>query len=488
MSSRRTPGSGGLPPKTLSINKLLDPSVTVYPSYMFTSLRSRLWLSYAFVIAVALTIVALVLLVFLIRNPGLTRQLQQQLQVVQNLISASPQDYLDNPVALQRLAQENKVRVLVYNAARINLLDSNPNDSPLPSPRRNLLGRNSQTAVDAKGNVWLYTASRLADGRILVIAAPRPRVPVLNVFADAFLFPVIEGGAIAFLLSLILAFVLSRWVADPLQRVVVAARTYPSESLEPIEPHGPREVQDLTRAFNSMIARVYSSQESQRDFVTNVSHELKTPLTSIQGFAQALLDDTADTPEARKQAAQIIYNESARMHRMVLDLLDLARLEAGTADLKMSPVDLGALLRGIVEKFKLQAIKVGVDLQVNVPENLPVLNADGDHLAQVFTNLVDNALKFTPANGQVVLSAKKVGAEIELSVTDTGFGIAREALPRLFDRFYQADSSRAGGETHGAGLGLAIVQEIIQAHGGKIGVRSQMGHGTTFTILLPLAA
>jgi len=456
---------------------------------MFTSLRSRLWLSYAFVITVALGSVALVLLVFLIRNPALTRQLQQQLKVVQKLISDSPQEFLDNPDILQRLARENNVRVLVFSTARVELLDSNPNDPPLPPPRRNLLGRNSQTAVDAKGNVWLYTTSRLADGRILVVAAPRPlRMPVLNVFADAFLLPVIEGGAIALLLSLILAFLLSRWVADPLQRVVVAARAYPSESLEPIEPDGPHEVQDLTRAFNSMIARVHSSQQSQRDFVANVSHELKTPLTSIQGFAQAILDDTADTPEACKQAAQIIYNESARMHRMALDLLDLARLEAGTADLEMSPVDIGALLRGIVEKFTPQAMKANVDLQMNVPDNLPALNADGDRLAQVFTNLVDNSLKFTPAHGQVTLSAKKVGAEMELSVTDTGFGVAREALPRLFDRFYQADSSRAGGETaggrRGAGLGLAIVQEIIQAHGGKISVRSQVGHGTTFTIHL----
>ena len=161
---------------------------------MFTSLRSRLWLSYAFVIAVALTIVALVLLVFLIRNPVLTRQLQQQLKTVQGLIAANPQEYLDNPDALQRVVKDNKVRVLVYSSARVNLLDSNPNDSSLPSPRRNLLNRNSQNAVDAKGNVWLYTTKRLSDGRILVVAAPRPRVPILNIFADQFLLPVVEGG------------------------------------------------------------------------------------------------------------------------------------------------------------------------------------------------------------------------------------------------------------------------------------------------------
>ena len=475
MNSSTTPKPGGSQPEPFIIP-------------MFTSLRSRLWLSYAFLIAVALAIVALVLLIFLIRNPVLTRQLQQQLRIVQSLISANPQEYLDNPDALQKLAQENKVRVLLFSAARVNLWDSNPDDSPLPSPRRNVLGRNSQTAIDGNGRVWLYTSLRLSDGRILVIAALRPsKMPVLNIFADEFLLPVLEGGAIAFLLSLVLAFVVSRWVADPLQQVVVAARKYPTEALQPIEPHGPHEVQDLTRAFNSMIARVHSSQQSQRDFVANVSHELKTPLTSIQGFAQAILDDTAGTPEARKQAAQIIYDESARMHRMALDLLDLARLEAGTADLQMSPVDIGALLRGIVEKFTPQAAKAGVDLILNIPDHIPTFIADGDRLAQVFTNLVDNALKFTPAKGQVTLSAKVVGAEMELSVADSGIGVESAALPRLFDRFYQADPSRAGGEKHGAGLGLAIVKEIVQAHGGKIGVRSQVGHGTTFTIQLPLA-
>lgn len=461
---------------------------------MFTSLRSRLWLSYAFVITIALSIVLAVSFVFLLRNPLLSRQVQDRLRTAHSLITANPQSFIDNAGALREITQTYDVRVLVFNSARELIFDSNQDAPALPFPRRYVLARNVQNARDENGEIWLYTSRRLSPDRILVIAAPRPRVPVLNIFTDELLLPILQGGSIALLLSLILAFALSRWVADPLQQVILVARNYPSEEMKPVSPRGPHEVQDLTRAFNAMIARVESSQKSQRDFVANVSHELKTPLTSIQGFAQALLDDTADTPEARKQAAQIIYDEAGRMHRMALDLLDLARLETGTADLKMTSVDLRVLLSSIIERFTPQAHRVGIRLQMDVPKNLPALIGDGDRLAQVFTNLVDNALKFTPVNGQVTLSVVHAGTEVEISITDSGQGIPNEALSRIFDRFYQVDTSRsrAGGETaagrHGAGLGLAIAQEIVQAHGGRIDVRSKVGHGTTFVIHLPVAA
>lgn len=455
---------------------------------MFRSLRSRLWLSYAVVIIIALTIVSIVLLAFIIRNPLLSRQTQERMRAAQDLILSDTQMYLQNPGSLAQIKQTYSVRVLLFDSKRNLIFDTDPNRPRLPFPRRNILDRAAQTARDAKGEFWLYTFRRITKDQILVVAAPRPRVPVLNIFADEFLFPIIEGGLIALFLSLILAYAISRSVADPLQQLVHAAQTYPSDEMKSISPQGPHEVQDLTRAFNSMIARVESSQQSQRDFVANVSHELKTPLTSIQGFAQAILDETADTPEARKQAAQIIYHEAGRMHRMALDLLDLARLEAGTADLKMSTVDVKALLQNVIDKFTPQAQRAGVSLQLNVPSNLPLLTGDGDRLAQVFTNLVDNALKFTPANGRVTLSAARAGAKMEISITDTGAGVPSDALPRLFDRFYHVDASRAGGDKHGAGLGLAIVKEIVEAHNGRISVRSQVGHGTTFVILLPLAS
>jgi signal transduction histidine kinase len=148
-------------------------------------------------------------------------------------------------------------------------------------------------------------------------------------------------------------------------------------------------------------------------------------------------------------------------------------------------VDLAALLNSIAEKFAPQARAGSVEIRVEVSA-LPTITGDGDRLAQVFTNLVDNALKFTPAGGSITLRAAQAGPGVQVEVADTGAGISPEALPHIFDRFYQADPSRPGGRKHGTGLGLAIVKEIVGAHGGKMSVRSEPGLGSTFTISLPL--
>ena len=455
---------------------------------MFSSVRARLWLSYAFLIVTALVVVAFVLILFLLRNPLLYRQTLDRIKAAESMIAPlggqALRPRIDNRLA--GVADAFSVRILTFDANGF-LLEDTASGSPLVSlPTRSLSLRALPTVRDSTGKVWLYSLRQMSDGTWLMVAAPRPKVTTLSILTDELFLPLVEGGVIALLLSLVLAFVLARWVADPLQNVVAAARTVPADAAQLVQPSGPQEVQELTRAFNAMVGRMQSSQKSQRDFVANVSHELKTPLTSIQGFSQAILDGTADTPEALHQAAEVIYNEAGRMHRMALDLLDLARLEAGTADLKMSPVDMKALLNGVMEKFTPMASRSAVDLKLELASDLPIFMGDGDRLAQVFTNLVDNALKFTPYNGTVTLRAVQDKSEVQVSVSDTGKGIPAEAIPHIFDRFYQADSSRAGGEKHGAGLGLAIVQEIVAAHGGRISVRSAEGQGTAFVVHLPL--
>ncbi len=452
--------------------------------FMFSSLRSRLWLSYALIIVTALCIVAVILFVSLLRNPLLYRQTIERLKAVQTtLVQRENQDI---SAAAKRAARVFDVRILLYSKDKRLIFDTaSKSEAPLPFPTKRVIPRSVPLVRDENGTAWLYVTEKLPDNMHLVVTSPRPRFSIVTLFTDDFLPLIIQSGLIALLLSLAVAFLFARWIADPLQKVILAAQTMPSAEAKPVDVRGPHEVQELTRVFNSMIARTQASQKSQREFVANVSHELKTPLTSVQGFAQAILDGTADTEESRQQAAQVIYNEAGRMRRMALNLLDLARLDAGTADITMSPVNLPALLNAVTEKFTPQSQKAGVEIKAECAANLPTLTADGDRLSQVFTNLVDNALKFTPSGGVISLRASTVKEGILVSVSDTGAGIPDEAQARIFERFYQADPARKGGEKHGSGLGLAIVKEIIQAHGGRIGVRSRLGEGTTFEIFLP---
>jgi signal transduction histidine kinase len=297
--------------------------------------------------------------------------------------------------------------------------------------------------------------------------------------------PLLRAGGIALALALVMAYLMSRWVVAPLHQMAAAAEAVAEGESKQVELSGPREVQAFGAAFNRMTEKVHTSQQSQRDFVANVSHELKTPLTSIQGFAQAILDGTVASKESLEKSARIIYNEAGRMHRLVVDLLELAKLDAGTANLAREPLNIGALLEQVGERFTPLAAQAKVNLKVEI-SHLPTVIGDGDRLAQVFTNLVDNAIKHTPEKGEVEMKARQVGDQIEVVVADSGPGIPPEELSRIFERFYQLDKSRRGGEGRSAGLGLAIAEEIVHAHGGRIRVSSKSGEGSLFGVMLPV--
>ena len=465
---------------------------------MPTSLRSRLWWSYVLITMAALGIVAFVLFIYIIQNPSTYRQASVRLTAVAALLrkneaalgSLAPTNL---QARIEQVGQNSNVRIVIFNKKRQVVADSQ--SAQMGSLQMPLLPRLRISSVmkDQNSQFWLYIIQHLNDGDWLLVAVPRPAVPLLTVLSDELMIPILGAAVAALIISLLVAFWLARWIGVPLQRLVVASRQMPSIDTQPISLHGPHEVQELTRAFNAMNNRMQTSRKSQRDFVANVSHELKTPLTSVQGFAQAILDGTADTPESRQQAARVIYNEAGSMHRMVLDLLDLARLDAGILELQCTPVNMLALLNNIAEKFSPQAHAAGVSIQVE-SATLPSVMGDGDRLAQVFSNLVDNSLKHTPAGGIVTLRARLTGPstspgtgyEVQVDVADTGVGISAEDLPHIFERFYQADPARPGGEKHGTGLGLAIVKEIVGAHSGKISVRSTPEAGSQFTVTLPL--
>jgi signal transduction histidine kinase len=364
----------------------------------------------------------------------------------------------------------------------LNLNFRNSRDDPAAPGARN--GR----VRDTERGQWVYVARPAGTDRVLVFALPEARFPALAFFAENLFLPLLEAGAIASLVALALAVLVARSIALPLQKMAVVAQGIARGDYAQTAPvSGPDEVRALGQSLNQMSTQVQVTQQAQRDFLANVSHELKTPLTSIQGFAQAMLDGAADSPQAIQRSANIIYAEADRLRRLVEGLLDLARLDVGLRALTRAPLDLRLVLAAVVEKFGLRAKEKGVTLRGELPPTLPAMVGDADRLAQVFTNLLDNALKHTPAGGSVALSAATVPGGVEIAVTDTGPGIPPEDLQRVFERFYQVDKSRVRPTGGGVGLGLTITQEIVEAHGGSIRVESVVGLGTKFIVQLPPA-
>ncbi|OMF96307.1 ATP-binding protein [Paenibacillus sp. FSL R7-0337] len=232
-------------------------------------------------------------------------------------------------------------------------------------------------------------------------------------------------------------------------------------------------------------------EKMRRDFVANVSHEIRTPLSMMQGYSEALLDGMASSPEESSELVQVIHDESLRMGRLVKDLLDLARMEAGHTDMLKAQVDVGELLERVYRKFSVRAKERDIMLELKRPEQELLLGAaDEDKLEQVLTNLLDNAFRHTPADRKISILAGTVVLEgrslVEIAIRDQGAGINPEDLPFIFERFYKADKARLRGESGGTGLGLAIVKNIVESHHGSIYASSKLGEGTTFTLRLPV--
>jgi len=230
-------------------------------------------------------------------------------------------------------------------------------------------------------------------------------------------------------------------------------------------------------------------EKTRRDFIANVSHELRTPLTSIQGYAETLLDTTPENGAPTREFLEIIRKNSARMSRLTEDLLTLARVESGETRFDVEPVPPAELLHDAEESFREIARTHGIDLRIQdhpIPEGLATVLADREAIHQVFSNLIDNALKYGASGGRIALGARTVPHAVEFSVRDFGAGIASEHLPRLFERFYRVDKARSR-ESGGTGLGLAIAKHIMLAHGGSIRAESELAHGAIFLFTLPTA-
>jgi two-component system phosphate regulon sensor histidine kinase PhoR len=225
----------------------------------------------------------------------------------------------------------------------------------------------------------------------------------------------------------------------------------------------------------------------RQDFVANVSHEFKTPLTAIQGFAETLLSGAVDDPRNNRRFLRIIRDHATRLARLTDDLLKLARIEAGKLELHLLPVSALELVEACAETSLLKSNQKQIALEVDIPPNLPAVRGDASLLRDVLQNLVDNAVQYTPPSGQIRISAEARKREVVITVTDTGIGIPLSDQERIFERFYRVDAARSR-EAGGTGLGLSIAKHIVEAHGGRLWVQSEVGAGSKFSFSIPIAA
>lgn len=245
-----------------------------------------------------------------------------------------------------------------------------------------------------------------------------------------------------------------------------------------VEERGPREARALARAFNAMTTRLAASEEQRRRLLADVSHELRTPLSVVQGNLEAMVDGVHPPDEDHLLA---ILDETKVLSRLIEDLRTLSLAESGALALHREPTDLGALAKETISSFAARAAESGIALDATTPADLPLADTDPVRAREILENLVANALRYTPRGGRVTVGASAADGQIAFVVSDTGVGIPADVLGRIFDRFYKSAESR------GAGLGLAIAKQLVEAHGGTIGAKSVVGRGTEVRFTLPRA-
>jgi signal transduction histidine kinase len=304
-------------------------------------------------------------------------------------------------------------------------------------------------------------------------------------FLTDFWWQFLLAGALAAGIALVVARWLARGMTQPLRDMAAAARQMETgDYSQRVHTRSRDEVGQLATAFNRMSAELQDLEQSRRDLLANVSHELKTPITAIRAHLENLLDGV-EQPDPT--TLQVMLTQTERLGRLIEQLLELSRLESGELPLLREETPLAPLVTQVLSEIEVARSDRGVAVESALPTDLPAVDVDRERVHQVLFNLVDNAVRFTPAGGAVTVSAHAFNGSVEIRVADTGVGIPAEHLPRLFERFYRADPSRSR-EDGGTGIGLAIARSVVEAHGGHIKAESELGAGSVFTFDLPVAA
>ena len=299
---------------------------------------------------------------------------------------------------------------------------------------------------------------------------------------------VLIGGLIALTAALAIGFFVFRAITRPIDQLTRAAHQLAQGDLsarvvvdDQAARLGSDEISELGAAFNTMAGNLQQSEQVRRDMTADIAHELRTPLAVMRGNLEAMLDGVY--PFDAEHLTPVL-NQVNLLTRLVEDLRTLARAEAGQLPLEKRSTDTKALIHSTLASFKAQAAAQQVLLRAELAPDLPAVELDPDRMQQTIGILISNALRYTPRQGSITVTAKADRASVTIEVADTGSGIAPEDLPHVFDRFYRADKSRAR-ESGGSGLGLAIAKGIVEAHSGSIAARSEAGHGTTLQVSLP---
>jgi len=332
--------------------------------------------------------------------------------------------------------------------------------------------------VEVEGKRYLVAAGTIKGGRRPGLGFVLLRPSSLKTAGwGPYLRALLIAGAIGAGLAALGSLIIARWISRPVRRVAEASRSL-AEGLspEPVPLEGSAELATLASTFNAMAEQLQRAREAERNFLLSVSHELKTPLAAIRGYAEGLEEGVFGAEEA----AATIREEARRLERLVRDLLDLARMNRREFVVHREPVDLAEIAREVVRRYEADARAAAVELDADAAGPAPAL-ADPDRALQIVSNLVENALRSTPAGGSV-----RVGASPGLLVVeDTGVGLSADDLPHAFERFYLHDRNPDGRSRIGSGLGLAIVKELTERMDGTVSVESELGRGTTFRVRLP---
>jgi len=290
---------------------------------------------------------------------------------------------------------------------------------------------------------------------------------------------------VALPLGIIASFLVAREIARPLKRLAAASqRIARGDYDERVPADGPGELRDLAVSFNAMASALEHTELRRRELIGDVAHELRTPVTVLRGYIEGLADGVFPaSPETWVK----LQEETGRLGRLVEDLQEVSRAEAGQITLTAAPVKPSEAVKSAVARLAPGLAPGGLVLAADVPEDLPAVRADPDRLDQVLTNLLTNAVRYTPAPGTVTIAARRQGAAVAFSVCDTGIGIAPEDLPNIFERFFRADRSRSR-SSGGSGVGLTIAKALAEAMGGTLSAASGgPGKGSTFTLVMPLS-